>query len=114
MEVEEEVEEEEEKGRIREGGIVDLSVATVRFSLLSISLQPNPFSQCSLYTSGPAALVGTNIPPFSVCLSSCLSVSFTLTLTHTVCATQTHTPLTHRHTYIQNHTLAWTHRHTAS
>lgn len=43
----------------QEGGIDDLSVATVRF-LLSISLLPNPFSQCFQCTSGPAALTRPN------------------------------------------------------
>lgn len=40
-------------------GIAELPVATVRF-LLSISLLFNPFSQCSLCTSGPAALTRPN------------------------------------------------------
>lgn len=49
----------EEDNRKQEGGIVELPEATVRF-LLSISLLPNPFSQCPLHTSGPAALTGLN------------------------------------------------------
>lgn len=49
----------EEDKRAKEGGIVELSVATVRF-LLSISLLHNPFSQCSLCSSGPAALTRPN------------------------------------------------------
>ena len=51
----------EEDKRGKEGGIVELPVATVRF-LLGISLLPNPFSQCSLRTSGPAALTRPNPP----------------------------------------------------
>lgn len=48
--------EEDKRGQ---GGIVELPVATVCF-LQSISLLPNPFSQCSLRTSGPAALTRPN------------------------------------------------------
>lgn len=69
----------DERGQ-EEGGMVELSVATVHF-LLSISLLPNPLSQCSLCTSGPAALTRHN--PLDIYTHRYHSIATNYTYTHT-------------------------------